>query len=533
MATVSLLRLPKELRIEIYEHYFSLKHGYWLDNATNKFTSIDGTRIELDLRFVNRQIAAETCGLAFQYNEAHVETCWEPSMNERLGSFEYYTKELHRKRSKGLLELVQNAETLLDPEVLAKVKEHYAQFLPDVQSFESSNYVAGDGRNWKKTPSTIRQFVKSELKYIVDATPSVDSYFKRLANLLPDSEPWCIPTLEDVRKMLVFMPAGVPRPPNALMLGRALSDETEAFWSGEKQRSSAASLAIHFLSHVSREARLEMRKVVLHEDRKSVAWPESHARGLVQFCQENKKLRIERRVDLWRNAFPAGSSPLVTDWPGGGGGLPSLWISKSLVDWIMEAVILPSLGMPENAFKLVLTDTPCEIDNSAIFDVVIADAATQVAFVRATSLPDSIAHPSSGTRTLFDAQRWIDIRRESAFVMEGFPEAIDAILKATSFVMCDFPMKTLDEPVDLEQISEHMKIDEPSQAWRWGEAWRERHDLDWFDPPPPLPAWSELRNEDRVDSLSGHPSSRSGERRRKSEHGHHGESKTRLNRARP
>ncbi|KAI4651754.1 hypothetical protein J4E93_001950 [Alternaria ventricosa] len=504
MGTPTFLGLSRELRDEIYGHYFRLEDGYWLNSDTSKFTSNEGTRIELDLRSTNLQIAAETRGLALKNNELHVNTCWEPWANKRVGNYAYYLEELHRKRATSLYYLSLQAEALLRPEVFARVKEHYAQFLPDLCSFKDSKYVAGHSRLWKKTPSTVRQFVKSELTYIVKETPSIGWANKLLTHCVPDCEPWCVPTSESVEKMFLFMPDGLPETHREAAAA--------AFWDGEKRRLSAASMAIRFLSQASQKTRLEIRKVVLHENRKSVAWPESHARGLIQFCKENPNMRIERRVDLWRNAFPAGDLPLVkipkyrnfrT--------MPTFTISRSLVGWIMEAVILPSLGMPENAFTLVLTDEPNQIMNAGVFDVAIEDAATQAAFVRAARLPGGRfdtgrCEPGSDMPIVYDAQQWYKICK-IPFIMDGFPEAIDAIRRNTSLVTCDFPITTLDESAHVQRFSEYLPINTSEDLEKWSAAWRARHFKTGFVPQSPAPSWLELRNEDLVHPPQGPQSS--------------------------
>jgi len=42
-----------------------------------------------------------------------------------------------------------------------------------------------------------------------------------------------------------------------------------------------------------------MRKIILDENRPSVALSVCHANGLIPFCHENAKLHIEHRWNLW------------------------------------------------------------------------------------------------------------------------------------------------------------------------------------------------------------------------------------------
>jgi hypothetical protein len=68
---------------------------------------------------------------------------------------------------------------------------------------------------------------------------------------------------------------------------------------------SATSLAIRFLGGLSQKQRMCMRKVELYEHGKTVSNPETHAQGLIPFCQENAKLHIERHVGLWHHIYPS------------------------------------------------------------------------------------------------------------------------------------------------------------------------------------------------------------------------------------
>ncbi|KAL0765338.1 hypothetical protein CaCOL14_012087 [Colletotrichum acutatum] len=68
-------------------------------------------------------------------------------------------------------------------------------------------------------------------------------------------------------------------------------------------RFSAAAAAICFLPSMPEELRGHLRRIILDEDRQAVAKQQCHALGLIPFCKENPGLRIERRVNLWRNAL--------------------------------------------------------------------------------------------------------------------------------------------------------------------------------------------------------------------------------------
>jgi hypothetical protein len=62
---------------------------------------------------------------------------------------------------------------------------------------------------------------------------------------------------------------------------------------------SAASQAFRFLGSLSAHQRKALRHIVVHENRKSVAYPECHAQGLMPYLDTLGKLHIERKVDMW------------------------------------------------------------------------------------------------------------------------------------------------------------------------------------------------------------------------------------------
>ncbi|KAI7785572.1 reverse transcriptase [Diaporthe eres] len=77
-------------------------------------------------------------------------------------------------------------------------------------------------------------------------------------------------------------------------------DESDEAENRGKYRFSAASVAIEFLSSLPSGLRIYLRHMRLLENNISVAFPESHAHGLINFCVENPKLRVERRVNVWK-----------------------------------------------------------------------------------------------------------------------------------------------------------------------------------------------------------------------------------------
>lgn len=200
-------------------------------------------------------------------------------------------------------------------------------------------------------------------------------------------------------------------PPESLELGPRLGvEETTESDNRGKYRFSAASVAIKFLSSLPGNMRLHLRHLRLLENNVCVAFPESHAQGLISFCVENPNLRVERRVSMWKAIFQQQTRHNDT-WNTVNGlevpeqqhlisklcddtGFPTSSITDNLALWVMEAAALVPAGMPEKSFTLVLDGAPGDdILLDVFMNYVQRDAAWQraweIASERATGKPET------------------------------------------------------------------------------------------------------------------------------------------------
>jgi hypothetical protein len=119
---------------------------------------------------------------------------------------------------------------------------------------------------------------------------------------------------------------------------------------------SATSCAIRFLRSIPATARNCFRYVNIFEDREAIAHFECHARGLIPFCRENKNLRIKRNVSLWTNLFPVHNAYYLRHHEDEV--LHTKDVTKEVARWLVEAMELPSLGMPPGSFTMILDGDP-------------------------------------------------------------------------------------------------------------------------------------------------------------------------------
>ena len=269
----------------------------------------------------------------------------------------------------------------------------------------------------------------------------------------------------------------------------------EAEWKYTKHRFSAAAFAIRFLRSISQPMLLRIRHIRLMEDHESVAYPECHAMGLVEFCKINSLLHIERRVSIWRNILLAGSNydfgacytfQLIDRDESGDTERPvsdeskvllSEDISNAFTPWIEEAVSLFDAGMPTGCFSLVFDGDPVPDLSSNVFQIVKRDAAWQDAYkewCKGVFLPD------------FGEQRL-----NRCYHSERFPQTVREIADGTSFIRCNFPVGGY--LWDSKQILEQNRHNSDIESFE--ERWLEGLVPGSFQTTAPLPTFAELRVE--------------------------------------
>ncbi|KAF2825632.1 hypothetical protein CC86DRAFT_394549 [Ophiobolus disseminans] len=182
------------------------------------------------------------------------------------------------------------------------------------------------------------------------------------------------------------------------------------------------------------KTRGQIRHVILKEDYESAAQPACHGRGFIPFCLENPKLRVERIVSLWQNAFPARrkrgyhyGSVESMDIPAPdylkSNKLFSRAITKFVGELVVECLLLSSLGMPECSFTLMLDSNPIPEATTAPFNVL----------------------------QLLPKPSWLERRLRKGYMYEQLPKAIEGISKASSPIRCNISPGSPPDPEALEQ----------------------------------------------------------------------------------
>jgi hypothetical protein len=68
----------------------------------------------------------------------------------------------------------------------------------------------------------------------------------------------------------------------------------------EKLNFSATAVAIRFLNRAAPHMREQLRMLILEENHPSIAEPHTRIQGLVPFLQENRRLQVQHRVNVWQ-----------------------------------------------------------------------------------------------------------------------------------------------------------------------------------------------------------------------------------------
>lgn len=303
-----------------------------------------------------------------------------------------------------------------------------------------------------------------------------------------------------------------------------------------KYRFSATAAAISFLHSLDRSTRLHIRRLLLDEKTESVTHPERHGRGLVKFCDENPRLRVERRVSIWRTILPQthrgdsnhpGRYRLWTDvqendshvgfsrfwlytehgwWsnhPNTGERFPGP-LSEAISRWVLEA-----LRLPRN-ITLVIDGEILPQPSSQVFrDIVVFDAVWQAACEESFSSGRLEKPPAWSWRTPGHFQSW-DVHPQGpgtaleltfGYICEDFPNIIRGILDGSSRVSLNFEVggDSFDRQVE-NMLAER-------KEWKgedWYRAWRPRHDGKSIDPSPTLARdWFELFELDMLPKEEG------------------------------
>ncbi|RSL72429.1 hypothetical protein CEP53_001131 [Fusarium sp. AF-6] len=485
MPPASIVTLPYELRYEIYKHYLTLDDGYVFQPGPGKLATVDGRPIDLALIYTCRLIAQEAKDLPLRFNTVSFSTVYHPEWSAWAGRFHYQLDLQASMRSNLLLSMVRQ----VTPDMYSKIALKFPRFVPmlkearghpaprapfrydyefefDVGVYRCLSEGQDQWPEWRERFPWVAAWVEEE-----EATHGILGFLDKAY------EPWDIPSKSE----LTAMGSELDDKHVWSRMNRWHKEDDEKQRYREKFRFSAVAIAIRFLNSLPIHQRLQLRKMAVHEDHVSVAHPQRHARGLIPFCRENPRLRIERRVDVPNAIIQQTELGHLSSLPIPSRDEPNIryqisysCITEVVADWLLEGLATVDAGMPANAFTLVLDSGPATDLCSDIFQRTVHHGlAWQTALERCYAL-GILRAPS---------------RHIPEYTFANAPQdlwqALEHLSNQTSVLRCNF---NPGQPLDVE------KIFNECCTWdihKWQISWSFAHDPRDFDVLPPLPDWGD------------------------------------------
>ncbi|KAJ4142818.1 hypothetical protein NW754_010257 [Fusarium falciforme] len=513
MPPASIFTLPYELRYEIYKHYFTLDDGYAFQPGPGKLATSDRRPLDLALMYTCRLMAEETKDLPLRFNTVSFSTVYHPERSAWAGRF-HYQLDLQLSLQSNLLvrmahRLTPDMRSLITlkfpgfmpmltrtEEPVPRTTRHKEQSYFELGTYRCLNNLSTGQLRWEwyhENTCLVSQTITYALRLLAQ------SHGPELTQLINKE----LPRREATQDILEFLdkcyePWAIPSQSVLATTGLELSDDRvwdrmnrwhkedyEKQRYREKFRFSAAAVAIRFLNSLSIHKRLQLRKMVLREDRAAIAQQERHARGLIPFCKENPRLRIERRVDVLNAIFQKSELSLMSSVPISSRDEPNIryelsshWITETVANWLLEGLATVDAGMPADAFTLVLDSGPAtDLCSDVFHNVVHRRLAWQTALERCYS--QGILAPPSPDNPEYTYCN----------VSQDLWQALDHLTNQTSVLRCNF---NPGRPWNVD------KIFNECSTWdihKWRLSWSHSSDPRHYNVLPPLPDWGDTLRE--------------------------------------
>ncbi|RMJ16029.1 hypothetical protein BHE90_014521 [Fusarium euwallaceae] len=510
MPPASIFTVPYELRYEIYKHYFTLDDGYVFQPGPGKLATADGRPLDLGLMYTCSLIANEAKDLPLRFNTVSFSTVYHPDWRSWAGRF-HYQLSLQLSLQSDLLvrmahHLTPDMRSLItlkfpgfmsmltrDEEPVPRTTRHKEQSYFQLDTYRCLHSSSTGQSRWEwyhENTCLVSQTVTYALRLLAQ------SHGPELTQLINKE----LPRREATQDIFEFLdkcydPWAIPSQSELATMGFELSDD--CVWDRinrwrkgeyhdkrryrEKFRFSAAAVAIRFLDSLSIHKRLQLRNMVLHEDHFAVAQQERHARGLIPFCKENPRLRIERRVDVLNTIFQKSELLCATSVPVSSRDEPNIryelrsdHIPRDVADWLLEALATVDAGMPADAFTLVLDGEPAadlcsDVFHGAVHRRLAWQTALEKCYSQGILAPPSRDNPE---HTFCD-------------VSQDLWQALDHLTNQTSVLRCNF---NPGQPWDVDKIFDECR------TWdihKWRLSCFHSYDPRYFQVLPPLPDWGD------------------------------------------
>ncbi|KAI4704687.1 hypothetical protein J4E89_009564 [Alternaria sp. Ai002NY15] len=220
----AILRLPRELRDLIYEHYVQVDGGYIHNFETNRLLQADGSPISTGLALTCRQIAAEMQGLALEQNTITFSTHFSESSRQQAGLFHMtmYTIMFRKK-----IQLQHLIPRLLSYDMVQRAIDAYPQFAQVFDGWTPHQAIVALHKpdiDCGEAPSTWDDFIQYVF-HLLSKHPAFHDEAQRMPRIwIPGEDcdvgalsetspaPWLIPDLPELDRLTSIADVE-PRPP--------------------------------------------------------------------------------------------------------------------------------------------------------------------------------------------------------------------------------------------------------------------------------------------------------------------------------
>ena len=436
MATTNFLDMPREVRDMIYMYYTSIDGGYVYNPDTGKLRPATPCKQHLALQGTCKLLAEEMAGLAITHNVVSFSTV--ENMRHRAFVFDFFFDMFHHYE-KHCLENHAKKEGIITDSTWEYMAQRFPAFIPLIDAVKPyipnipdtpvvsrvARMYAEALRGWSGVASSLNFAFIHVLVQQVNAGGDSGT-----VDLALHERNWMIPSDEELARMSKIIKLGYRNDLNTDEFdgeGWATLKEFNGPRETDNRKFyfSAAATAIQFLQS-NPTLRLHMRKIILYEDNRSVARPETHGRGLIPFCAENAQLRIERRLNIWTHVYFAPMEYKFERRP-----TPS-------TRWILDALMLPP------AISLVLDGDLASPEVSAHnFQQVFVNSAVRQKVLEEIYRRQLIPRPSfldwiSGETFDYTSANDVDY---CGYQCEDWPQIIQDILDGTSPISCNFAVE--------------------------------------------------------------------------------------------
>ncbi|KAF2438905.1 hypothetical protein P171DRAFT_436792, partial [Karstenula rhodostoma CBS 690.94] len=456
-STSPLLTLPRELRDQVYRYVLQETNGYALNATSGQLRTFEDTPIDLSLSYTCKQIYSEMRGMAFKVNRIMFTSQLDRSSTRQASSntrrFYYlmnryyfaltamlswasscvtsdhldvlftlhpYNNDvrmlqqmsdddrLHQLRTHGLVHNGSGRErsigTIMPLYDLLKLISKDARFYAlTAKEYDSTS------RNGEIPPYQLFYYQEDGYESRYDDSKHVPFYAPNTEQKILERplQPWWIPDINELEMLENFLPEIYSDSDSGS------DSDLDDLYPGREQRwyFSATAVAVRFLERLSEEHRTCIRQVSIIENHQCSTNHPSHPHGLIPFWIENPQLQVEFEIDVWNVLF----------WPvfhESSRSILSTGFLKKTTQFLREALLLPSMGMPTGQFTLRLRGKTPEAEH------IIWDNIKKAAEVQAAA---EQLHQSTPQQ-----QKHMLIRQHIA---EDFPQIIRKVLEGNTLVL--------------------------------------------------------------------------------------------------